>query len=116
MNGKERILKTLRHESVDARPGCLLRGVHAGSLIGKNATEMLSDGQNLFNGLMQVKNSTSRMACRWFSTSRSRLRSSAANCTGPNLRRHRSRRIPWLILRTCFVTVASLPPKKAACR
>jgi uroporphyrinogen decarboxylase len=54
MNGKERILKTLRHEPVDRPAWVPFAGVHAGSLIGKNATEMLSDGQNLFDGLMQV--------------------------------------------------------------
>ena len=54
MNGKERILRTLQHESVDRVAWVPFAGVHAGSLIGKNATEMLSDGDNLFNGLMQV--------------------------------------------------------------
>ena len=54
MNGKERILKTLKHEQVDRVPWVPFAGVHAGSLIGKNATEMLTDGQALFDGLMQV--------------------------------------------------------------
>jgi len=54
MNGKDRILKTLKHEKVDRVAWVPFAGVHAGSLIGKNATEMLSNGQNLFDGLMQV--------------------------------------------------------------
>ncbi len=54
MNGKERIFKTLKHEPVDRVAWVPFAGVHAGSLIGKNATEMLSDGDNLFDGIMQV--------------------------------------------------------------
>lgn len=54
MNGKERILKTLKHEKVDRVPWVPFAGVHAGSLINKNATEMLTDGQVLYEGLMQV--------------------------------------------------------------
>jgi methanogenic corrinoid protein MtbC1 len=54
MNGKDRILKTLKHEKVDRVAWVPFAGVHAGSLIGKNASEMLSNGQNLFDGLMQV--------------------------------------------------------------
>lgn len=54
MNGKERILKTLKHEKVDRVAWVPFAGVHAGSLIGKNATEMLTDGQALLDGLMQV--------------------------------------------------------------
>ncbi|MDD2534505.1 MAG: uroporphyrinogen decarboxylase family protein [Eubacteriales bacterium] len=54
MNGKERILKTLKHEPVDRVAWVPFAGVHAGSLIGKNATDMLTDGEALFDGLMQV--------------------------------------------------------------
>lgn len=54
MTGKERVLQTLKHEKVDRVAWVPFAGVHAGSLIGKNATEMLSDGDNLFNGVMQV--------------------------------------------------------------
>lgn len=54
MNGKERILKTLKHEKTDRVAWVPFAGVHAGSLIGKNATEMLTDGQALYDGLMQV--------------------------------------------------------------
>ena len=54
MTGKERVLKTLRHEEVDRVPWVPFAGVHAGSLIGKNATEILSDGDVLFEGLKEV--------------------------------------------------------------
>lgn len=54
MNGRERILGTLRHEPVDRVAWVPFAGVHAGSLIDKNATEMLTDGDALFEGLMQV--------------------------------------------------------------
>ena len=54
MNGRERILGTLRHEPVDRVAWVPFAGVHAGSLIDKNATEMLTDGNALFEGLMQV--------------------------------------------------------------
>lgn len=54
MNGKDRILKTLKHEKVDRVAWVPFAGVHAGSLIGKNATEVLTDAQALYDGLMQV--------------------------------------------------------------
>lgn len=55
MTGKERVLKVLNHESVDRAPWVPFAGVHAASLIGKNATEALSDGNVLFDSLMEVK-------------------------------------------------------------
>jgi uroporphyrinogen decarboxylase len=54
MTGKERILNTLKHEKVDRVPWVPFAGVHAGSLIGRNATEMLSDGDVLFEALQEV--------------------------------------------------------------
>jgi len=54
MNGKERILKTLKHEKVDRVAWVPFAGINAGSLVDKNATEMLTDGQALFDGLIQV--------------------------------------------------------------
>lgn len=54
MTGKERVLKTLRHEEVDRVAWVPFAGVHAGSLIGKNATEMLTDGDVLFKALQEV--------------------------------------------------------------
>lgn len=55
MNGKERVLATLRHESTDRVPWVPFAGVHAGSLIGKNATEILTDADVLFQALTEVK-------------------------------------------------------------
>ncbi len=54
MNGKELVLKTLSHEKVDRVPWVPFAGVHAGSLIGKNATEVLTDGDALYDALMEV--------------------------------------------------------------
>ncbi len=54
MTGKERILATMRHESVDRLPWVPFAGVHAGSLIGKTATEILSDGKILTEALREV--------------------------------------------------------------
>ncbi|MCX7771898.1 MAG: uroporphyrinogen decarboxylase family protein [Clostridia bacterium] len=55
MTGKERILKTLNHEAVDRVPWVPFAGVHAASLIGKNATEALTDGAALMEALRAVK-------------------------------------------------------------
>ncbi|MDA3845293.1 MAG: uroporphyrinogen decarboxylase family protein [Vallitaleaceae bacterium] len=55
MNGKERVLKTLKHETVDRAPWVPFAGVHAGALIGKNATEVLLDADALYDSLMAVK-------------------------------------------------------------
>lgn len=54
MNGKERVINTLTHQPVDRVAWVPFAGVHAGSLIGKDATTMLTDGDALFEGLMQV--------------------------------------------------------------
>src|SRR5660397_94835 len=55
MNGKERILATLRHEKTDRVAWLPFAGIHAGSLIEKNATEVLTNGDDLFDSLMEVK-------------------------------------------------------------
>lgn len=54
MNGKERILKVLSHEQVDYLPWVPFVGVHAGSLLGYTATEVLSDEDKLYDSLMEA--------------------------------------------------------------
>jgi len=112
MNGKERILKTLKHEKVDRVPWVPFAGVHAGSLIGKNATEMLTDGQALFDGLMQVHKLYQPDGMPVIFD----LQVEAASCTGPSSPLPLSRRTRWPIPRTCSVTANSLLLTKAACR
>lgn len=53
-SGKEIIYATLRHESTETVPWVPFAGVHAGKLIGKNAIEVLTDGDILFDALMEV--------------------------------------------------------------
>lgn len=55
MTGKERILNTLNHKTTDRAPWVPFAGVHAGALIGKNATQVLTDGELLFEALKKVK-------------------------------------------------------------
>ncbi len=55
MTGKERILNTLNHKTTDRAPWVPFAGVHAGALIGKNATQVLTDGELLFDALKKVK-------------------------------------------------------------
>jgi len=55
VTGKELVLKTLKHESVDRVPWVPFAGVHAASLIGNNATEVLTDGAILLEALREVK-------------------------------------------------------------
>lgn len=52
--GKDLLLATLRHESVDAVPWLPFAGVHAGKLKGYNATEVLTDSDKLFESLLEV--------------------------------------------------------------
>ena len=54
MTPKELLLKTLRHEPTDEVAWVPFAGVHAGSLVGYNATEVLSDADKLFEALMEV--------------------------------------------------------------
>ncbi len=55
MTGKERVLSTLQHEVTDRAPWVPFAGVHAGALVGKSATEVLTDGNALFEALQKVK-------------------------------------------------------------
>lgn len=52
--GKDLILKTLRHEPVKEVPWIPFSGVHAGFLKGHSAREVLTDGDKLFDSLMEV--------------------------------------------------------------
>ncbi len=52
--GKELLLKTLRHEQTDNVPFVPFSGVHAGSLKGYTAREVLTDGDKLYESLMEV--------------------------------------------------------------
>lgn len=54
MQPKEIILKTLRHEIVDQVAWVPFAGVHAGKLTGYNAIEILTDGDKLFESLLEV--------------------------------------------------------------
>ncbi len=51
---KELILKTLRHEEVERIPWVPFVGVHAGKLVGYDATEMLSDGDKMLSGILEA--------------------------------------------------------------
>lgn len=51
---KDLILKTLKHEKVDAVPWVPFSGVHAGFLKGYTAREVLTDGDKLFEALQEV--------------------------------------------------------------
>jgi len=52
--GKELLLRTLRHEKVDAVPWVPFTGVHAGKLKGYDAIEVLTDGEKLYQSLLEV--------------------------------------------------------------
>ena len=52
--GKELLLKTLRHEKVNAVPWVPFAGVHAGKLKGYDAIEVLTDGEKLYQSLLEV--------------------------------------------------------------
>lgn len=51
---KEILIATLRHEETEALPWVPFAGVHAGKLVGYDATEVLSEGDKLFEALMAV--------------------------------------------------------------
>jgi uroporphyrinogen decarboxylase len=53
-NGKDRLLKTLRHEKTRALPWVPFAGVHAGKLKGYTAREVLTDGDKLLESLLEV--------------------------------------------------------------
>lgn len=52
--GKELVFQTLRHEPTERVPWIPFAGVHAGSLKGYDATEVLTDADKLFESLMEV--------------------------------------------------------------
>ncbi|MHC1694155.1 MAG: uroporphyrinogen decarboxylase family protein [Eubacteriales bacterium] len=54
MNQKEILFATLRHEQVNEIPWVPFAGVHAGKLVKYDATEVLTDGDKLFEALMAV--------------------------------------------------------------
>lgn len=54
MTPKELILSTLRHEETPQVAWVPFAGVHAGQLINCNAKDVLSNGDNLYNALMEV--------------------------------------------------------------
>ncbi len=54
MKPKEILIKTLQHEPVDQVAWVPFAGVHAGKLKGYNAKEVLTDGDKLFDSLMEV--------------------------------------------------------------
>ncbi len=51
---KDLLFATLRHEKVDTPPWVPFAGVHAGKLIGCNATELLTDADKLHKALLEV--------------------------------------------------------------
>jgi uroporphyrinogen decarboxylase len=54
MTGKDRIINTLEHKATDKLPWVPFAGIHAGALKGYTATEVLQDGNKLFDSLMEV--------------------------------------------------------------
>lgn len=54
MTPKEHLLSTLRHEYQTKPPWVPFAGVHAGKLLGYDATEVLQDAEKLFTSLMEV--------------------------------------------------------------
>ncbi len=53
-NPKEVLFSVLKHQKTDQIPWVPFAGVHAGKLVGFNATEVLTDGDKLFKALMEV--------------------------------------------------------------
>ena len=51
---KDVLFATLRHQKTDTIPWVPFAGVHAGKFIGKNATEVLTDADLLFQALVEV--------------------------------------------------------------
>lgn len=54
MTGKERVLNILEHQSTDKIPWVPFVGVHAGSIKGYTAEEVLKDGNKLYDSLMEA--------------------------------------------------------------
>ncbi|MCH4887552.1 uroporphyrinogen decarboxylase [Acidaminobacter sp. JC074] len=55
MNGRERIINTLKHQAVDQLPWVPFAGIHAGALKGYTARELLTDKDKLIESLLEVK-------------------------------------------------------------
>jgi uroporphyrinogen decarboxylase len=53
-HGKSLLLKTLQHQPTSSVPWVPFAGVHAGKLIGYNAQSVLTDGNKLFEALVEV--------------------------------------------------------------
>ena len=53
-SGKDRLLKTLKHEPVSGIPWVPFAGVHAGKLKGFSAKEVLTDSDKLFESLLEA--------------------------------------------------------------
>ena len=54
VNGKSLLFKTLQHQSTTAVPWVPFAGVHAGKLLGYDATTFLTDGEKLLQSLLEV--------------------------------------------------------------
>ena len=54
LTGKERIIKTIKGEAVDRVAWVPFAGVHAGSLLGYTATEVLTDADKLVESLIKT--------------------------------------------------------------
>ncbi|NCC08461.1 MAG: hypothetical protein EOM30_10615 [Clostridia bacterium] len=54
MTPKELLFATLRHETTERAPWVPFAGVHAGELIGADATEILTNEESLIKALMEV--------------------------------------------------------------
>ncbi len=54
MTGKDLIYKTLQHHDTPRVPWVPFVGVHAGKLTGHTATEMLTDGKKLLDGILEA--------------------------------------------------------------
>jgi len=54
MTGRERVLSVFKHQKTDRPPWVPFTGVHAGKLKGHDATEVLKDGNKLFESLQEV--------------------------------------------------------------
>lgn len=54
MTPKQTLIATLKHEATEQVPWVPFAGVHAGKLMGYKASEVLQDGEKLFQSLMEV--------------------------------------------------------------
>lgn len=54
MTGKERIFNTLLHKETDGLPWVPFVGVHAGKLVGYDATQMLTDEEKIMEGITKA--------------------------------------------------------------